>query len=210
MAWSGQTVLAVAGRRLSEGLGRTLADCLKVMTLWVNDEGCKVVWTVVLAKAWGPVVQASCSQSCGMKLGNRLAGLCGECNVESGYGDWCIRWHLLECQLVATACWTVADGLPLFSRPEVTPNPHIPKRLQGCVVEGCCALDVRDTERNVVKHVIHGFRLVSAGRSRDVVFVRPNVRAKPTVEADAGWPRKDHIFFGREWPDGGRRSGSAP
>jgi hypothetical protein len=41
------------------------------------------------------------------------------------------------------------------------------------------------------------------------MFVRPNVRAKPIVEADAGWPRKDDIYFGLEWPDGGCRSGSA-
>jgi len=40
--------------------------------------------------------------------------------------------------------------------------------------------------------------------------VRPNVRAKPTAEADAGWPRKDDIQYGLERPDGGRRSGSAP
>jgi len=39
---------------------------------------------------------------------------------------------------------------------------------------------------------------------------RPNVRAKPTVEADAGWPRKDDTNFGLERPDGGCRSGSAP
>ena len=41
-------------------------------------------------------------------------------------------------------------------------------------------------------------------------FVRPNVRAKPTAEADAGWPRKDNLNDGLERPDGGCRSGSAP
>ncbi len=41
-------------------------------------------------------------------------------------------------------------------------------------------------------------------------FVTPNVRAKPTVEADAGWPRKDDTNNGLERPDGGCRSGSAP
>ena len=40
--------------------------------------------------------------------------------------------------------------------------------------------------------------------------MRPNVRAKPTVEADAGWPRKDNTKLGLERPDGGCRSGSAP
>ena len=40
--------------------------------------------------------------------------------------------------------------------------------------------------------------------------VRPNVRAKPTVEADAGWPRKDNLHPGLERPGGGCRSGSAP
>ena len=40
--------------------------------------------------------------------------------------------------------------------------------------------------------------------------LRPNVRAKPTVEADAGWPRKDDTNTGLERPDGGCRSGSAP
>jgi hypothetical protein len=40
--------------------------------------------------------------------------------------------------------------------------------------------------------------------------VMPNVRAKPTVEAAAGWLRKDNLHDGLERPDGGRRSGSAP
>jgi hypothetical protein len=40
--------------------------------------------------------------------------------------------------------------------------------------------------------------------------VLQNVRAKPTVEADAGWPRKDNFYHGLERPDGGCRSGSAP
>ena len=39
--------------------------------------------------------------------------------------------------------------------------------------------------------------------------VKPNVRAKPTVEADAGWPRKDNTKLGLERLDGGCRSGSA-
>ena len=43
-----------------------------------------------------------------------------------------------------------------------------------------------------------------------VELVTPNVRAKPTVEADAGWPRKDNFYHGLERPDGGCRSGSAP
>ena len=30
----------------------------------------------------------------------------------------------------------------------------------------------------------------------------------PTVEADAGWLRKDNIYHGLERPDGGCRSGS--
>ncbi len=42
------------------------------------------------------------------------------------------------------------------------------------------------------------------------VFVRPNVRAKPTAEADAGWPRRDDSKLGLERPGGGCRSGSAP
>ena len=39
--------------------------------------------------------------------------------------------------------------------------------------------------------------------------MRPNVRAKPTVEADADWPRKNNSKHGLERPDGGCRSGSA-
>jgi hypothetical protein len=39
--------------------------------------------------------------------------------------------------------------------------------------------------------------------------VLQNVRAKPTAEADAGWPRKDNFNYGLERPDGGCRSGSA-
>ena len=42
-----------------------------------------------------------------------------------------------------------------------------------------------------------------------MVSALPNVGAKPTVEADAGWPRKDDTNNGLERPDGGRRSGSA-
>ena len=38
---------------------------------------------------------------------------------------------------------------------------------------------------------------------------KSNVRAKRTVEAGAGWPRKDDTNFGLERPDGGCRSGSA-
>ena len=46
---------------------------------------------------------------------------------------------------------------------------------------------------------------------RTSVFnARPNVRAKPTAEADAGWWRKDNTKPGLEPPDGGCRSGSAP
>jgi len=46
----------------------------------------------------------------------------------------------------------------------------------------------------------------------DMVSVcpRPNVRPKPTVEADTGWRRKDDTYFGLESPDGGCRSGSVP
>ena len=40
--------------------------------------------------------------------------------------------------------------------------------------------------------------------------MRPNVRAKQTAEADAGWRRKDDTYLGLEPPDGGCRSGSAP
>ena len=40
------------------------------------------------------------------------------------------------------------------------------------------------------------------------VCVRPNVRAKATVEADADWPRKDNLHDGLERPGGGCRSGS--
>jgi len=47
-------------------------------------------------------------------------------------------------------------------------------------------------------------------RSSTCVPVRPNVRAKPTAEAGAGWPRKDDIHSGLKRPDGGCRSGSAP
>ena len=43
-----------------------------------------------------------------------------------------------------------------------------------------------------------------------VDLVPPNVRAKPTAEAGAGWPRKDNFYHGLERPDGGWRSGSAP
>jgi hypothetical protein len=42
-----------------------------------------------------------------------------------------------------------------------------------------------------------------------VCLVTPHVLAKPTVEADAGWPRKDNFYYGLERPDGGCRSGSA-
>ncbi len=38
---------------------------------------------------------------------------------------------------------------------------------------------------------------------------RPNVRAKRTVEADAGWPRKENLHRRLERPAGGCRSGSA-
>ena len=47
-------------------------------------------------------------------------------------------------------------------------------------------------------------------RRKKRVFMTPNVRAKPTAEADAGWPRKDNLHDGLGRPDGGRRSGSAP
>ena len=46
-------------------------------------------------------------------------------------------------------------------------------------------------------------------RSNSCVPVRPNVRAKQTVEEAAGWPRKDNTKLGLERPDGGCRSGSA-
>jgi hypothetical protein len=39
-------------------------------------------------------------------------------------------------------------------------------------------------------------------------FMTPNVRAKRTAEAGAGWPRKDDIHGGLEWTDGDRRSAS--
>jgi len=45
-------------------------------------------------------------------------------------------------------------------------------------------------------------------RSNSCVPVRPNVRAKATVEADADWPRKDNLPQGLERPGGGCRSGS--
>ena len=55
---------------------------------------------------------------------------------------------------------------------------------------------------------------VTASRSnasaRRRVVMTPNVRAKPTAEADAGWPRRDDTKLGLERPDGGCRSGSAP
>jgi hypothetical protein len=41
-------------------------------------------------------------------------------------------------------------------------------------------------------------------------FVRPNVRAKATVEADADWPRKENLHRRLEQPGGGCRSGSPP
>ena len=46
--------------------------------------------------------------------------------------------------------------------------------------------------------------------TNDGASVRPNVRAKPTVEVDAGWPRRDDNKYGPERPGGGCRSGSAP
>jgi len=48
------------------------------------------------------------------------------------------------------------------------------------------------------------------GERQKAFPARPNVRAKPTVEADSGWPRKDDTNSGLERPDGGCRSGSAP
>jgi len=43
---------------------------------------------------------------------------------------------------------------------------------------------------------------------REFGILGPNVRANRTVQADAGWPRKDDIHSGLKRPDGGRRSGS--
>jgi hypothetical protein len=51
-------------------------------------------------------------------------------------------------------------------------------------------------------------RAVTATMTARGILVLPNVRAKPTAEADAGWRRKDDTYFGLESPDGGRRSGS--
>jgi len=64
----------------------------------------------------------------------------------------------------------------------------------------------------VAKMILRTSRVVLMTMLRDtngVELVRPNVRAKRTVEADAGWPRKDDFYHGLERPDGGRRSGSA-
>ena len=61
--------------------------------------------------------------------------------------------------------------------------------------------------------ILHGLVVGSSDGGmiwRGASCVRPNVRAKPTVEADAGWPRKDDIHSSLERPDGGCRSGSAP
>ncbi len=42
------------------------------------------------------------------------------------------------------------------------------------------------------------------------LFVRPNVGAKATAEADADWPRKENLHRRLERPGGGCRSGSPP
>jgi hypothetical protein len=52
------------------------------------------------------------------------------------------------------------------------------------------------------------WRAVLVGAVR--VCVWPNVRAKPTVEEEAGRPRKDNINNGLEPPDGAYRGTSAP
>ena len=171
--------------RLNEWLGRTLAHCLKVVALWIDDEGREVVWTIVLPQPGFPIVSCSSRHCRGVEADDGVVGLRGKGNVEAMHRAGDGTGKLLEGQLVPSACYAVADGLVLFSWPQIAPDAHVAEWAERCVIEAGCSLNVGDAQRNVVKHVHWVFAEVASPPA--VVLGRPNVRAEagPTAKRQA-------------------------
>ena len=81
------------------------------------------------------------------------------------------------------------------------------KRKQSVGLAGLAARSSAGDEVTCLKCPLLSIELADGSEWR---FLRANVGAKPTVEADAGWRRKNDIHSDLEPPDGGCRSGSAP
>ena len=112
---------------------------------------------------------------------------------------------------------------PILQRPpeapdvdQINPTVHVPEAVRRAHDRICCATEnvpVRGFHRSAPGKLVLplGDELwITVSKEDAEHLVWPNVRAKPTAEADAGWPRKDNFYHGLKRPDGGCRSGSAP
>lgn len=147
MAWSGQATAAGAGqvergvRPHRKSLLSSLAYGLYTVTLWVYDEGCKIVRPVVRAQARCSVVfSVGCKRGC-VEGAHSGPAWRSERNVK----PWDLRQgmrYLLDGEFVTRSWWTIADRLLLLSWTEIGPNADIAKRRKGRVVEASRPLDV--------------------------------------------------------------------
>ena len=77
------------------------------------------------------------------------------------------------------------------------------------ICAGCSAVASAELVISVDEANLRGVGVSIGEKFQTLLPVTPSVRAKQTVEADTGWPRRVNLHDGLERPDGGCRSGSA-
>ena len=199
MAWSGQTVAAVAGRRLERGVrpqlhsGQSVNSCKALDTCCANTRG---------------IIGSTEFQGSLLPPGDQQGGCAPP---QPG----CVEQHGHSAQV--PTCQQDREAKRRDCRGPVRPRDPVPLVRQIRIWAEARSARMAITYGHQVEpedgdsddkcdcqwaHCVQN-RLTAARP------LRPNVRAKRTVEADAGWPRKDDFYHGLERPDGGRRSGSA-
>ena len=125
---------------------RSVDHRLDGMAIGINDERRIVVLAIVRAEFRNAVVTATVTKRGLVKQRHRLPGRRGECQMKSITWNCRLTGPEFDGKLVASARRAVAHSC------RIRPHTDITQRRQRGIVESCGAIQIRNTEGQVVKH----------------------------------------------------------
>lgn len=83
-------------------------------------------------------------ECCLMKIGNSISVRSSQSQMEAW--TWrALPFRLkLNCKLVATSLWAVANRLISFARPQIIPDPHVSKWGENRIIKCSRTLNIRN------------------------------------------------------------------
>jgi hypothetical protein len=152
-AWEQQPRDFQAWASKRRNLAWRVENRLDVMAVRVDDESRVIMWAIIRPGTGRAIVTATMSECGGMEESNALAIRSREGQMKTRAGWTLTSRAKLDGQLVTAASNTITHGLIRFARVEILPDATIAKRRKHGVIECSRALDIRNPERHVVKHV---------------------------------------------------------